>query len=146
MGEPHAGRTALEAVDRPGVLDDLDAGRGHGGADGFGDLMVLGYQDAGCDLDQVDVRAERVEDRSYLHAGRASADHEQRWRHRGKVPRVAVRRGQVEAGNGQRPRGSASADDDLVCSKPQRVVAFDRVGIDESNGAGLLMDVHPGTL
>ena len=54
MGEPHAGRTALEAVDRPGVLDDLDAGRGQGGADGFGDLMVLGHQDAGGDLNEMD--------------------------------------------------------------------------------------------
>ena len=54
MGEPHAGRTALEAVDGPGVRDDLDAGRGQGGVDGFGDLPVLGHQDAGGDLDEMD--------------------------------------------------------------------------------------------
>jgi hypothetical protein len=54
MGEPHAGRAAFEAVDRPGVLDDLDAGRGQGGTDGFGDLVVLGHQDAGRDLNEVD--------------------------------------------------------------------------------------------
>ena len=57
-----------------------------------------------------------------------------------------MRRGQVEAGNGQRPRGTAGADDDLACFKPRRVVAFDRVGIGESYGAGLLVDAHPGTL
>ena len=62
------------------------------------------------------------------------------------MPRVAVRRGQVEAGNGQRPRGSAGAEDDLACFKPQRVLAFDRVGIDESYRAGLLVDAHPGPL
>ena len=54
MDEPHAGRAALEAVDRPGVLDDLDAGRGQGGRDRFGDLVVLAHQDAGSDLDEVD--------------------------------------------------------------------------------------------
>ena len=54
MGEPHAGRTALEAVDRPGVREHLDAGRGQGGVDGFGDLLVLGHQDAGGDLNEMD--------------------------------------------------------------------------------------------
>ena len=52
--EAHAGRAAFEAVDSPGVLDDLHAGRGQGGADGFGDLMVLGHQDAGSDFNEVD--------------------------------------------------------------------------------------------
>ena len=103
MDEPHAGRTALEPVDRTGVRDHPDAGRRHGGSDRLGDLMVLTHQDAGSDLNEMDPRAERVEDRCHLHAGRASADHDQRRRHRGKVPRVAVCRGQVEAGNRQRP-------------------------------------------
>ena len=81
MDEPHAGRAALEAVDRPGVRDHLDAGRCHGGSDRFGDLLVLAHQDAGSDLDEIDLCAERVEDRCHLHAGRAGADHDQRRRH-----------------------------------------------------------------
>jgi hypothetical protein len=28
----------------------------------------------------------------------------------------------------------------------RRIVAFDRVGVDEACGAGLLVDVHPGAL
>jgi hypothetical protein len=55
MDEPHAGRTALEAVDRPGVRDHLDAGRRHGGSDRFGDLLILTHQDAGSDLDEIDL-------------------------------------------------------------------------------------------
>ena len=62
------------------------------------------------------------------------------------MPRVAVRRGQVEAGNRQRPRGSSGADDDLACFKPRRVVAFDRVGVREPGRPGLLVDRHPGPL
>jgi hypothetical protein len=55
MDEPHAGRTALEAVDRPGVRNHLDAGRRHGGSDRFGDLLVLTHQDAGSDLNEIDL-------------------------------------------------------------------------------------------
>ena len=54
MDEPHAGRAALEAVDRPGVRDNRDAGRRQGGTDRFGDLVVLGHQDAGSDLNEMD--------------------------------------------------------------------------------------------
>jgi hypothetical protein len=60
--EPHAGRAALEAVNRPGVLEDLDADRAQRGPDGFRDFVVLAHQDAWTDLDEMDVRAERVED------------------------------------------------------------------------------------
>ena len=62
------------------------------------------------------------------------------------MPCVAVRRGQVEAGNYQRPCGPAGAEDYLACLEPRRVVAFDRVGVGESCGAGLLVDVNPGPL
>ncbi len=37
---PHSARS----VNRPGVLADLDAGRGQDGADGFGNLMVFGIR------------------------------------------------------------------------------------------------------
>ena len=49
--QAHAGR---EAVDRSGVLDEMNAGRRHGVADDFGDLMVLSHQDAGSNFDEVD--------------------------------------------------------------------------------------------
>src|ERR1700759_2112478 len=97
MKEAHAGRAVFEALDRSGVLDEMNAGPRQGAPDDFGDLMVLAHQDAGAISTRWtrEPKALKVEATCtpVAPAPMTSSDDQQRRRHRGKVPRVAVRRG-----------------------------------------------------
>ena len=61
--------------------------RGKPSRDRRGHVLVLGRQDARARLEQLHARAEGVEDRGDLHAGRAAADDQHRGRNRGQAPR-----------------------------------------------------------
>ena len=61
-----------------------------------------------------------------------------------EAPGVAVGTVNSKPGSGSRRDVATGADDDLSGPQPRRVLAFDRVRVDEPRGAGVLVDRHPG--
>ena len=55
VGHSDPGRGRLEALDRSGVVEDLDPGRSESGADRRGDIVVFTHQDPGSGLVQRDL-------------------------------------------------------------------------------------------
>ena len=82
-------------------------------------------------------RAEGVEDRRDLHAGRAAADDQHRRRNRRQAPGIAVRRRQLESGDREPPADAARAEDDLLGAKAQPALRLDGVRVHEARGAGV---------
>src|SRR3954454_18397983 len=96
---PDTSRRLLEAADPTEVLAYIDVRGPERGGHGARDVLVLGRQNPGSGLEESNVGTEFGEDRRYLDAGRARADHQQRLRHGGQRPGVAVRPGQLGTGN-----------------------------------------------
>ncbi len=143
---PHPGGRLLESADPAEVLPHRDAGGPERGRHGPGDVLVLGGENPRTGLEQRHPRAELGEDGRDLGAGRPGADHQQRLRHGGQRPGVAVRARQLRARHRQRPVGAARTEDDLVRVQADAVLGFDGVRVDEPRGPGVLVQDHAGVL
>ena len=84
------------------------------GRDGGRDGLVRRAQNARAALEELNLRAERMEHGGDLHARVAAADDQHRRRHAGQLPGVAVRVRELEAGNGESSAHAAGAEDELL--------------------------------
>jgi hypothetical protein len=144
LGEdhPHPGGRLLEPADPAEVLAHLDAGGPERGRHRPRDVLVLGGENPRTGLQQCHPGTELGEHRSDLGAGRPGADHEQRFRHGGQRPRVAVRARQLGARHRQGPIGAARAENDLVRVQVDALLGFYGVRVDEPGGPGVLTQGH----
>ena len=132
----------LETIDRSEALVDADADGRKGGCDRGGDVLVLGVEYARADLEQVDPRTEGGEDRRDLHPGRSRSDDEKRGRDSPEGPGVAVRGGELEAGDWQPAALPADTEDDLLAVEREPVLGLDSMRVDEAGEARVLVNGH----
>src|SRR4051812_30880218 len=138
----HARRRLLERLDGAEALAHHHARRAERRRHRRRDVFVLAGHDARPCLEELDPRAERVEDRSDLHARGPGTDDEHRGRDRGQPPGVTVRARQFEAGNRESAAHATRANDEPVRLKPQPTLGFDGSWVCESRGARVLVDRH----
>ena len=83
-----------------------------------------------------------MEHGSDLDARVPAADDQHRRRHLGQLPGVAVRVGELDAGNGESSADAPGAEDELRRFKPKSAFGLDRVRAGEAGRARLLVDCH----
>src|SRR5215831_3988505 len=88
------------------------------------------------------LRSKCIEDRCHLCAGCTCTDYDHRWRGRCEVPRIAMSRGQFAARDSELTAAAARAQNYFFSLKPQAVVCFDCVRIDEMCIAAVLGNSH----
>ena len=143
---PHPGGCFLESADAAEVLPHLDARGSERRRHGPGDILVLGGEDPRTRLKQRHPGAELGEDGRDLGAGRPGADHQQRLRHGGQRPGVAVRARQLRTRYRQRPVHAARTENNLVRVNPDALLGFDGVRVDEPGGPRVLGQDHTRVL
>ena len=142
MDKPHTGRTALEAVDRPGPTTTWTPAAAIAAATASETSWSSLIKMRGA-TSTMDPWAERVKDRCHLHAGRPApitiSDGAP-----GEVPGVAVGRGQVEP---EPPAAvsSSGAEDDFV-GPNHGALRCRWYGRRRSAPGHLLVDAHPSAL
>ena len=111
-------------------------------ADGNSDVVVFAHEDRGAASKIVtwDPKALKIEATCtpVAPAPITSIDGEPR-----RSPGVAVGASQVEAGQIDSPCHATGADDELFVADRWCMGAFDQVRVDETGGAGVLVDVTP---
>ena len=138
----HSGRRLLERRDRAESFAHRHARLAKTGRDGGRDRLVRRAQNARAPLEELNLRAERMEHGGDLHARVPAADDQHRRWHLGQLPGVAVRVGELDAGNGESSAHAPGAEDELRRFEPESAFGFDRVRAGEAGRAGLLVDRH----
>ena len=94
-------------------------------------------------MEELHARAKRVEDRSHLGARRAAANDNHRGGDGVQAPSIAMRIGELEAGNVQPPTDAARAEDKFLGLEPLPGCRFDCLWVNESHKTSAFVHRDP---
>src|SRR6185436_14770289 len=110
----------------------VDSGITERGSNYSGYFLVLGGENTRPCVEQLNSRAESIENRRDLRTSSATANHYHRWWDRNQAPRIAVCRAKFGTGNNESTTYSSGTNDEFVCLQRKPTLGLQCGGISET--------------